>query len=58
MDAYITIPSAGAVRVFSLQSRTITSTLTVGGQPRRVAFSPRGHVGAITNAAGYITFVR
>lgn len=57
-EAYITIPGAGVVQVFSLQSRTLTGTLSVGGQPRRVAFSPRGHVGAITNAAGYITFVR
>ncbi|HEX6533894.1 MAG TPA: hypothetical protein VF041_04810 [Gemmatimonadaceae bacterium] len=57
-EAYITIPFAGVVQVFSLQSHTVTNTITVGGQPRRVAFSPRGHIGAITNLGGYITFLR
>jgi hypothetical protein len=46
------------VQVFSLQSRSLTKTLNVGGDPRRIAFSQQGRVGAITNSAGYITFVR
>lgn len=57
-EAYVTIPNAGVVQVFSLQNGSLTNTLNVGGNPRRVAFSQQGRVGAITNAAGYITFVR
>ena len=57
-QAYVTIPWAGVVQVFSLQTRQLTKTVTVGGEPRRIAFSQQGHVGAITNAYGYISFVR
>lgn len=57
-EAYVTLPNAGLVQVFSLQTKTISATLNVGGNPRRVAFSQQGHVGAITNLAGYIDFVR
>lgn len=57
-QAYITIPNAGVVQVFSLQKGALSSTIKVGGNPRRVAFSQRGHIGAITNLYGYITFVR
>lgn len=56
-EAYVTIPNSGVVQVFSLQTGTLSSTLNVGGNPRRVAFSQLGHIGAITNAAGYLTFV-
>ena len=57
-QAYITIPNAGVVQVFSLQKGALSSTIKVGGNPRRVAFSQRGRIGAITNLNGYITFVR
>jgi YVTN family beta-propeller protein len=57
-EAYVTIPNAGVVQVFSLQTATLSATLNVGGNPRRVAFSQQGHIGAITNASGYISFVR
>jgi hypothetical protein len=30
----------------------------VGGDPRRIAFSQQGHLAAVTNAAGFLTFVR
>jgi hypothetical protein len=30
----------------------------VGGDPRRIAFSRAGKIGAITNAAGYLTFIK
>lgn len=56
-QAYVTLPSTGLVQVFSLQTRKLTKTINVGGNPRRVAFSQQGRVGAITNQAGYITFV-
>ena len=57
-QAWVTIPGAGVVQVFSLATGQVTSTLTVGGNPRRVAFSQQGHIGAITNLNGYLTFVR
>jgi YVTN family beta-propeller protein len=57
-EAYVTIPNAGVVQIFSLQRGTLSATLNVGGNPRRVAFSQQGRIGAITNASGYISFVR
>ncbi|HEX7337622.1 MAG TPA: YncE family protein [Gemmatimonadales bacterium] len=57
-EAYVAEPGNGLVEVFSLQSRKLTRTLTVGGEPRRVAFSQQGRIGAISNMAGFITFVR
>ena len=45
-------------RSFGLQNRRLWGTLHVGGDPRRIAFSRAGKVGAITNAAGYLTFIK
>lgn len=58
VEAYVSIPGLGLVQVFNLQSRRLTQTLDVGGRPRRIAFSQRGHIGAIANEAGFVTFVR
>jgi YVTN family beta-propeller protein len=57
-EAYVSIPSRGVVQVFGLQTRKLSRTINVGGDPRRIAFSQRGHIGAIANVAGYLTFVR
>lgn len=57
-QAYITIPFLGTVQLFSLQQRRLIGSIDVGGDPRRVAFSRAGRLGAITNAAGYLTFIR
>jgi YVTN family beta-propeller protein len=57
-QAYITIPGAGVVQIFGLQNRRLAGTLRVDGDPRRIAFSRAGKVGAITNAAGYLTFIK
>lgn len=57
-EAWITLPLDGKVQTFDLKKRKIKGTLVVGGEPRRVAFSETGKIGAITNAQGYITFVR
>jgi YD repeat-containing protein len=46
------------VQVFNLTQRRIVGTLQVGGEPRRVAFSTQGKIGAITDPTGSITFVR
>lgn len=57
-QAYVSIAFGGVVQVFSLQTRKLARTIEVGGEPRRIAFSQRGHIGAITNMGGYLTFVR
>jgi hyaluronoglucosaminidase len=57
-QAYIAIPSAGLVQVFGLQSRKLAGNISVGGEPRRIGFSRAGKIGAVTNAAGYLTFIR
>ena len=57
-QAYLTLPSAGLIQVFALQTRKLAKTINVGGTPRRIAFSQRGHLAAVTNAAGFITFIR
>lgn len=57
-EAWIAIPGAGTVQVFNLQKRRISGSLNVGGDPRRLAFSAQGKIGAVTNTAGYLTFVK
>jgi YVTN family beta-propeller protein len=57
-QAFVTVPGAGLVQVLSLQTRKLTRSLDVGGDPRRIAFSQQGHLAAVTNQAGYITFIR
>jgi YVTN family beta-propeller protein len=57
-EAYVSEPGAGLVQVFALQSRKLSRTINVGGEPRRLAFSQQGKIGAIANMAGYLTFVR
>ncbi|HEU5304800.1 MAG TPA: beta-propeller fold lactonase family protein [Gemmatimonadales bacterium] len=57
-EAYVSEPGAGLVQVFSLQTRKLSRTIDVGGEPRRLAFSQQGKIGAIANMAGYLTFVR
>jgi YVTN family beta-propeller protein len=57
-EAYVAEPFTGLIEIFGLQSRKLTRTINVGGEPRRVAFSQQGKIGAISNMAGYITFVR
>jgi YVTN family beta-propeller protein len=57
-QAYVSEPAAGIVQVFNLQSHRLAQTLNVHGDPRRIAFSQQGRIGAIANLAGYITFVR
>jgi YVTN family beta-propeller protein len=57
-QAYVTLPSAGLIQVFTLQTRKLAKSIDVGGGPRRIAFSQQGHIAAVTNTAGFITFVR
>ena len=57
-QAYLTLPSAGLIQIFGLQSRKLAKSINVGGKPRRIAFSQKGNIAAVTNAAGFITFIR
>jgi DNA-binding beta-propeller fold protein YncE len=57
-QAYLTLPSAGLIQIFTLQTRKLAKTIDVGGAPRRIAFSQQGRIAAVTNAAGFITFIR
>jgi len=57
-EAYVAEPGNGLVQVFGLQTRKLSRQINVGGEPRRIAFSSQGKIGAISNMAGYITFVR
>jgi DNA-binding beta-propeller fold protein YncE len=57
-QAYISIPSAGVVQIFGLQSRKLAGSLKVDGDPRRIAFSRAGKIGAVTNGFGYLTFIK
>lgn len=57
-QAYVTLPGAGLIQIFTLQNRKLAKTINVGGDPRRIAFSQQGHIAAVTNQAGFITFVR
>ena len=57
-QAYLTLPSAGLIQIFGLQNRKLAKTIEAGGTPRRIAFSQLGHIAAVTNGAGFITFIR
>lgn len=56
-EAYVAEPANGLVQIFTLQTRKLSREINVGGEPRRIAFSQEGRIGAISNMAGYITFV-
>jgi YVTN family beta-propeller protein len=57
-EAWITLPLDGKVQIFNLVQRRVTGTLQVGGEPRRIAFSAQGKIGALTDPSGFIIFVR
>jgi YVTN family beta-propeller protein len=58
VQAWVAIPAGGTVQIFNLQNHHLSQAITVGGQPRRLAFSQHGGIGAIANMAGFVTFVR
>lgn len=57
-EAWIAIPSTGQVQVFNLQGRRLSGAMDVGGEPRRIAFSAQGKIGAVTDVSGNVIFVR
>jgi DNA-binding beta-propeller fold protein YncE len=57
-QVWVTSPAAGRVFVLGRTSRTIHSTMVVGGKPRRLAFDQSGALVAIADEAGTIRWVR
>jgi YVTN family beta-propeller protein len=57
-QAWVAIPYGGSVQIFNLTTRRLSQAITVGGEPRRLAFSQHGAIGAIANLSGFVTFVR
>ena len=55
---YLTEPGAGLVQIVDLKTRALKSTISVGGNPRRVAFSSKGDMGVVTNLYGYLSFIK
>ena len=53
---YLSQSSLGRITIVTLASRDTTS-LAVGGAPRRVAFDPTGAYAAVTNETGWVTFI-
>jgi YVTN family beta-propeller protein len=54
---WVTLISAGEVKVVDRATRTITRTIYVGGNPRRIAFMSDG-TAVIANEFGYVTWVK
>jgi len=57
-EVWVTAPAAGRVFVLDRASRTVQSTIDVGGAPRRLAFDWSGALAVIADEAGAIRFVR
>lgn len=55
---YATYPRTGLIRIIDRATRTIVSTLTVGGTPRRIAFDRWGTIALVANEAGFVTVIR
>jgi len=56
--AYVTAGFNGVITVISRRTRTVDTTINVGGQARNVAFDPEGTTAVITNEDGFVTVVR
>lgn len=55
---YAAATLSGQVYVINRATRAILRVLSLGGAPRRVAFSAKGDVAVISNEAGSVAFVR
>jgi DNA-binding beta-propeller fold protein YncE len=51
---YVGLVHGGQVVVIDCRSFTVAEILDVGGEPRGMAFDPRGHAVAIANRAGWV----
>lgn len=55
---YVSGPLSGTLSIVDRASRTVDTTIAVGGRPRNIAFIPNGLRAAVTNEAGYVTWIR
>lgn len=55
---YVTSSSAGQLYIIDVATRTIQSTLTLGGTPRRVAFNANGDVALVANEGNWVDVIR
>jgi YVTN family beta-propeller protein len=53
---YLTRSGAGRVTIVDLTTRD-TSSLNVGGAPRRLAFDPTGAYAVVANESGWVTYI-
>lgn len=58
MKLYVAGARTGTVTIVDRATRQVEATLVVGGIPRNVAFLPNGARAAVTNQAGYVTWIR
>ncbi len=57
-NLYLTEPNSGLVQIVDLKAHALKSTISVGGNPRRIAFSSKGDMGVVTNLYGYLSFIK
>jgi YVTN family beta-propeller protein len=53
----VTLMATGQVKVVDRASRSVTRTISVGGTPRRIAFTSDG-TALIANEAGYVSWAK
>ena len=55
---YVSCPADGLIKVIDRASKTVVSTITTTGQPRRLAISADGQTVLAPNAGGWVDFIR
>lgn len=55
---YVSGALTGTVTIVNRATRTVDATLTVGGSPRNIAFTPEGKRAVVSNLSGYVTWIR
>ncbi|MFI5279115.1 MAG: YncE family protein, partial [Gemmatimonadales bacterium] len=58
VQLYATLWTVGSVAVVDRATLTIVKTISTGGIPRRVAFSPDGLTAAVASEGGSVVFIR
>ena len=54
---YLTDPLSGRVAIIAQKSLATVQILTLGGQPRNVAFDATGTTGVVTDGFGRVIFI-
>jgi YVTN family beta-propeller protein len=49
---WVTSTAAGSVSVVDLATRSVVKTISVGGSPKRIAFTPDGSLAIVANQSG------